>query len=142
MAESDEKKRMNPEAKKLWVEALRSDKYQQGKGALKTIQGSFCCLGVLCDLSGQGKWQEELFQVTHADGKKSSGTCRNLYVTPGEEKKDYISNSYPPSEVLLWAGIDGATMHKLSSMNDGWMNDAEHPQQTFEQIAQWIEDNL
>ena len=45
---------MNPEVKKLWVEALRGGKYVQGKGKLHYIskdgQEKFCCLGVLCDL--------------------------------------------------------------------------------------------
>lgn len=42
------------ENRKLWVEALRSDKYAQGKGKLRAGD-SFCCLGVLCDLAGE-KW--------------------------------------------------------------------------------------
>lgn len=39
---------MNKNAKK-WVEALRSGKYEQGCGYLRTNDG-FCCLGVACDL--------------------------------------------------------------------------------------------
>jgi hypothetical protein len=34
-----------------WVTALRSGRYKQGKNQLKKGD-SFCCLGVLCDLSG------------------------------------------------------------------------------------------
>lgn len=44
---------MNQEVKKLWVEALRSGKYKQGKHCLKTDDGRYCCLGVLCEVSGQ-----------------------------------------------------------------------------------------
>jgi hypothetical protein len=40
---------LNPVAKK-WVKALRSGKYSQAKGQLKTTEG-YCCLGVLCDLA-------------------------------------------------------------------------------------------
>jgi hypothetical protein len=41
---------MNPQAKALWVEALRSDRYQQGRGRLRN--GSrFCGLGVLVDVA-------------------------------------------------------------------------------------------
>jgi hypothetical protein len=34
-----------------WVEALRSGKYKQGKHQL-VFDGSYCCLGVLCEISG------------------------------------------------------------------------------------------
>lgn len=40
---------MKPDVKKLWVEALRSGKYKQGKGCLRAGD-EYCCLGVLCDL--------------------------------------------------------------------------------------------
>lgn len=38
--------------RKLWVEALRSGKYKQGKKMLRTSGDQFCCLGVLADISG------------------------------------------------------------------------------------------
>lgn len=38
---------MNAELKQQWVEALRSGKYQQGVGRLRTKDGEYCCLGVL-----------------------------------------------------------------------------------------------
>lgn len=42
---------MTPEeARKAWVEALRSGEYKQGKGFL-TIDGKYCCLGVACELA-------------------------------------------------------------------------------------------
>ena len=44
---------MKEEIKNLWVEALRSNKYKQGKGNLRNINDEFCCLGVLCDISLQ-----------------------------------------------------------------------------------------
>jgi hypothetical protein len=33
-----------------WVKALRSGKYEQGQGTLKTEDGKFCCLGVLREI--------------------------------------------------------------------------------------------
>lgn len=39
------------EHRKLWVEALRSGKYRQGEGALRS-EDKFCCLGVLADIAG------------------------------------------------------------------------------------------
>lgn len=40
----------NPEAKRLWVEALRSGRYPQATGALHSREG-WCCLGVACDVA-------------------------------------------------------------------------------------------
>jgi hypothetical protein len=39
--------KMNPKYKTRWIKALRSGKYKQGVGALKTESGKYCCLGVL-----------------------------------------------------------------------------------------------
>src|SRR5687768_4898762 len=49
--------------KQKWVKALRSGKYQQGRGYLKqknhlTNQFEYCCLGVLCDLYDSKRWKE------------------------------------------------------------------------------------
>lgn len=49
---------MNQEIKQRWVEALRSNQYQQTKGFLHDDIG-FCCLGVLCDLAVQDGVIEE-----------------------------------------------------------------------------------
>src|SRR5688572_11113721 len=38
--------------RKLWVEALRSGKYEQGTGQLANGDGGFCCLGVLAICAG------------------------------------------------------------------------------------------
>ena len=48
-----------------WVKALRSGDYKQTTGKLQgTIDGGimdtdvgYCCLGVLCDISTEGKWE-------------------------------------------------------------------------------------
>lgn len=45
---------MNPEIKKMWVEALRSGEYEQGFGQLRITYPDkvvHCCLGVLCDIA-------------------------------------------------------------------------------------------
>lgn len=47
---------MKKEIAEKWVEALRSGKYKQTKGKLRTPKG-YCCLGVLCDISGISKWE-------------------------------------------------------------------------------------
>ena len=39
---------MTPELKARWIVALRSGEYTQGRHALRTKKGRYCCLGVLC----------------------------------------------------------------------------------------------
>lgn len=34
----------------LWLAALRSGSYQQGRDHLRDLDDNFCCLGVACDL--------------------------------------------------------------------------------------------
>jgi hypothetical protein len=42
---------MDPEMKRLWVEALRSGAYDQTRKALRDERG-YCCLGVLATING------------------------------------------------------------------------------------------
>lgn len=41
---------MKKEVMELWVAALRSGKYEQGREFLRSLDNKFCCLGVLCDV--------------------------------------------------------------------------------------------
>lgn len=44
--------RMDPVVARLWADALRSGKYDQGQGVLKSrIDSRYCCLGVLCEIA-------------------------------------------------------------------------------------------
>jgi hypothetical protein len=48
---------------RAWVDALRSGRYEQGHGRLLTVADDvkrFCCLGVACDISGLGHWDDYL----------------------------------------------------------------------------------
>jgi len=53
---------MREEPKRLWLENLRSGKYKQGFNTLRNVDNEFCCLGVLCDISGLeidwGNWAQ------------------------------------------------------------------------------------
>lgn len=42
---------MKKSVMKKWVAALRSGKYEQGRGGMLKAN-KYCCLGVLCDLTG------------------------------------------------------------------------------------------
>ncbi len=57
---------MKNELKQKWLEALRSGKYAQGVGFLRSGD-NFCCLGVLCDISGKQWIGDEDGQYSTAD---------------------------------------------------------------------------
>lgn len=77
--------KMNPEIKAAWVKALRSGKYEQATGALRTDEGGFCCLGVLCDL--------------HRKSKKKG-------INPSWDGEEYLGSAgLPHQEVVDWAGL-------------------------------------
>lgn len=110
---------MNAEMKQKWVEALRSGKYRQGKNYLNA-NGAFCCLGVLCDLSGEGKWVPDK-DVELAGVQKYVVNVRfngNRACLPVEIAEKYDVHNPGP----------------LITMNDGG--------KTFAEIADYIEANL
>lgn len=45
-----------------WIYALLFGGYKQTQGTLKDSKG-FCCLGVLCDISGLGQWEDSTYQT-------------------------------------------------------------------------------
>jgi hypothetical protein len=110
---------MNPVAKELWLTALRSGEYEQGKSYLN-MNDRLCCLGVLSEeaiKSGVGVKREQ----DQVDG---------LYYYDGQ-------TAYPPRSVFMWAGFPESVGldTKLANMND------QHGK-TFLEIADWIEENL
>lgn len=62
--------------RKLWVDALRSGKYEQGQGQLKTTDGRMCCLGVLADIAGCVWSSNGEYQT--ADGKWAYAPARAM----------------------------------------------------------------
>lgn len=114
---------MKPEIKKLWVDALRSGEYKQAKHKLRTTKGSFCCLGVLCNL--------------HAQAHPEIAT---------EQKKATVymgESQFLPLEVVNWAKLPSyggarvtinSTKMQLTAHNDDG--------RTFLEIADAIEEQL
>jgi hypothetical protein len=85
---------MNKETRDKWIAALRSGRYAQGKGMLRDVD-NYCCLGVLCDISGLGEW---------------SG---NSYVANHDSRAFLL-----PVVVRDTSGLSEGRMGELSSMND------------------------
>lgn len=122
---------MNKEIKKLWVDALRSGSYEQGKGCLNNADdGTFCCLGVLCDIAHEAG-------ITSMESAESVDDPYIMY--------SYGGNKYAlPYEVSTWAGLSSDDPVLVTKEGHNFMvsylNDQE--EYTFEQIADLVEDQL
>lgn len=121
---------IKPNKKNLrkWVEALRSENYRQTTGCLKyvdryskaKITEQFCCLGVACDISGLGKWDNENF----------------TYIV-GREKP---ARMHLPKAVAKWLGVEGVDpilLYSKGEVDASELNDEEHLK--FSTIADCIE---
>jgi hypothetical protein len=105
---------MNPEIKVKWLEALRSRKFEQRQGVLR-CNGSFCCLGILCDIVAPELWdlEDEASQWYTLNGRGGS-----------------LSSSLKER-----VGIDDIISGTLINLND-------REGKSFTEIANWIEANL
>jgi hypothetical protein len=119
---------MNQQVKEKWLSALRSGAYAQGEHYLRRGDGSFCCLGVLCDL--YAKEHPVGWRINDDPNDKSS------YIF-GDDSTVFL-----PLEVVQWAEL---TAHDpIVYVNGGerrlsLLNDIGN---TFNDIADLIEENL
>ena len=108
---------MKTEIKRRWIEALRSGRYEQTEGKLRDGDG-FCCLGVLCDISGVSEWD---------DTGRYDGEDHTL-----------------PDSVQRWAGLGSCS--PVLGPRSGYPQDVTHYNDdlgfSFEQIADLIEKHL
>lgn len=86
-----------------WLKALRGGKYKQGRGALKSLDDRFCCLGVLCDIIDNKLW-------THS----------GIYKYDSE-----ISGISVPLTLRGEIGLDSDLQSELMRMNDSGKSFAE-----------------
>lgn len=106
---------MKADIKAEWKKNLRSGKFAQGNGQLRTWDEEnqrwvYCCLGVLCEMSGLAEWVE----------------FTDSYNAPAAS---YLGEQhYLPPEVAEWAGIDpsneeeGDVQQRLGTLNDSGLS--------------------
>jgi hypothetical protein len=126
---------MNQEIKKKLVAALRSGKYQQGRGYLKVDENCNCIGGVICELAAEAGIVEAR-QINENDGP--------IWHWGYVSKKDENTVAYGvlPDEVAEWAGLTYLNQPSLFYQGQVspiyWLNDTEGV--TFEKFAELIED--
>jgi hypothetical protein len=134
---------MNSQIKQQWVAALRSGKYSQDTGVLRSTQG-YCCLGVLCDLYAQEhneqwdvhRWNTNLgesYDIPENKVSEINGSDEFLF---GNELE------HLPDTVKMWAGLNHPNPYVYS---DGIDNEGYHLSvlndngKSFNEIADLIE---
>ena len=130
---------MDSNIKALWISALKSGDYAQGKHSLNN-KGKFCCLGVLCDLAAKAGAIVE--PEVYREDENEDGFLGDVYSYDGE------INMLPRS-VMEWAGLSNNSgilpahwiEHEGVQIDSLWeLNDlAEY---AFNQIAEVIEEQF
>lgn len=106
---------MNKELLQKWLEALRGGQYPQTSGWLRDSMGC-CCLGVLADVSGLGKWEPSDDAEVHMQWTLTSG---------------WSCETYLPDWLLEQVGLTTDQAEELVRLNDAGAN--------FKEIAAKIE---
>ena len=156
---------MDSKIKKLWLDALRSGKYPQTQGYLRSSKRDdrpegFCCLGVLCDLfqkdTGKGRWQSKDSEEQY--GRLFKLSSKDLGSSYDSQDLDCTLNRL----ITDWAGLKSTDpgFHKVGMKSEirdciKEMNTRDRPDQvrvtlailnddgsTFEEIANLIEIGL
>ena len=120
------------EFKEKWIKALKSGNYVQGSGSLRkemdntnntSSMPTYCCLGVACSVAGVPE-------------KYITGE----WIAAIETHVDY---SYETVPLVLHGEADGNELvEALSCMNDTHTADTSEHKFSFEDIADWIDDNI
>lgn len=86
--------KLDPEAKSLWLEALRDPTRKQAQSVLSNGKG-MCCLGVACDISDLGEWGPKRYEGVH--------------YTPSNG--DHPEDKGLPLSVSKWLGLPTSAAH-------------------------------
>lgn len=125
---------LDPELKSKWVAALRSGKYKQGKYRLRKKDETYCCLGVLCDITDPTKWTgrgpDESYGYNNPSmiGIPPFDVIENIKVTITAEMVEMMNNS----PHYRWKSENIDYLIGLDKLNDSC-------ELTFEQIANIVE---
>jgi len=130
---------MHKVIKKQWLKALRSGKYKQVKGDLRSFDGQgYCCLGVLCDVvkdykSIKGYWDGTGF-IIGRDGTRGLLPDEVAELASTKDGKLSVDGDLPMGTMFIEQKGQGDNGDTLVQLNDGGL--------TFEEIANVIEEQF
>lgn len=133
------RRQMPRELRDKWVQALRSGEYRQDTKALMQQpifdEPGYCCLGILCMVSGLGVLKPGCFTYRNPEYDHSTGGTQwdddDVVLLPevelqDEELDDTLRKTF---------GLSNDNHGRLIEMND-------YEKKSFAEIADWIEDNI
>lgn len=120
---------------KLWIDALRSGEYKQGRGALVTndrLDGfSHCCLGVACEVYIKHAKKGGLSRFD-GDSKNEAGFLEKPF-------RKNVNRGYLPEIVMNWFGFVNPNPTLIDKENVSCANANDSHDLTFNQIADALE---
>lgn len=125
---------MDQGIKARWLAALRDPGSRQTTKVLGRVDGTRCCLGVLCDLAVQDEVIPPPIPSPEAVAGEPDALAYGA-AAQGDLAEGDVSEGYLPDRVHTWArfGISDDA-HRLADMNDSG--------RTFAEIADHIEDTF
>lgn len=136
---------MLPYFRYIWVKALRSGNYKQGTSQLfikDWVGDSYCCLGVLCDITAVGEWRSYGNEDEEECGRTycvHNSPLLNGYDGKNSSTDPYESEERLPALLRAFFNIAEDTEERLMQLNDG---DDHTERLNFNDIANIIEDSL
>jgi hypothetical protein len=110
---------INKKLIKKWIKVLRSRKYKQGTGALRTHGPTecsvdrFCCLGVLCDIIDPAGWESTRYFKNYIVEYNSQEDCSESYLPPDYLKKIGLTRN--EEEQLIGMNDNGKKFHEIAN---------------------------
>lgn len=135
--QEEESINMTPELQQRWASALRSGNYTQTTGTMKRIHSdnssSYCCLGVLCEITGYTfEPKFEYLTTLRVAGERHYHNNPNYPNYPNYPSSDSDVTGFPSDKMLTGWEFNKTAADKLASLNDSGA--------TFEEIAKIVED--
>lgn len=123
-SEKAQQPKLTPKGRKLraqWITALESGNYKQGRDYLRqrNVKGrlEYCCLGVLCNLTGTQKWERD----------RSWGDREAYSYADGTDGR-------PPENISKLVGLETKQIDILVELNDQY-------HLSFKEIADRLRNN-
>lgn len=116
---------------KEWVAALRSGEYEQGKIHLRSSDGKYCCLGVLCDVIHKREGTDWVWNDRTQSWECERDSCFTGTLSIGLAEKAGLLAGDGPIKQLTPENLKYGCLWKMND-NLEW---------TFDQIADFIEQN-
>lgn len=128
------------QAQRDWLLALRSGKYKQGGGFLKSMNNEFCCLGVACELAGLRSEQSNTGAYDFGD--EHSPISYRSYMPPVFANAFGLNGTLGEfSKKVRFPGLD-YPFESLAAMNDNRLlpdGRGDARPFSFNEIADYIE---